>query len=116
MPQANAELKCRMAWISIARRYGACGLRSVGRHIARSYRFDSQSIFSQLRQPLFTVCGYSSPTGTWFPEEESVNDSLKSAATTHLKVVCLSLIVSIIVIVAAIAAPGTLTSAAWSMP
>ncbi len=46
-----------------------------------------------------------------------MNHSLKSAdPTTRLKVVCLSLIVPIIVIVAALAAPGTLTSAAWSMP
>jgi hypothetical protein len=46
-----------------------------------------------------------------------VNHSLRSAdATTHLNVLCLSPIVSIIVIVAALAVPGTLMSAAWSMP
>jgi hypothetical protein len=45
-----------------------------------------------------------------------VHHSLRSAdSTIHLKVVCLSLIVSIMVVVAALGASATLTSAAWSM-
>jgi hypothetical protein len=45
-----------------------------------------------------------------------VNHSLRSAhSATHLKVVCLPLIMSIMVVVAALGASATLTSAAWSM-
>jgi hypothetical protein len=45
-----------------------------------------------------------------------VNYSLRSAdSATHLRVVCLSLIVSIMVVVAALGASATLTSAAWSV-
>jgi hypothetical protein len=43
-----------MASISIARRYGARSFGN-GKNIARGYRLDSQSIFSQLSQPLFTA-------------------------------------------------------------
>jgi hypothetical protein len=49
------------------------------------------------------------------PEEDAVNHSLRSAdATTHLKVVCVSLIASIIVVVAALAAHATPVSIVWS--
>ena len=45
------------------------------------------------------------------------NNSLRTAdPTTHLKVVCFSLIGSIIIVVAALVAPATMTSAAWGMP
>ena len=46
------------------------------------------------------------------------NNSLSnlSTPTTHLKVVCLSLIGSIIIVVAALVAPATMTFAAWGMP
>lgn len=45
-----------------------------------------------------------------------MNHSLRSAdATTHLKVVCLFKVVCPS-LVAVLTAPGTLTSASWSMP
>ena len=55
MERGSAELKYRMASISIARRYGALRPWVRGGRIARGYRLDSQSIFSKLRRPLFTA-------------------------------------------------------------
>jgi len=49
------------------------------------------------------------------PEEDAVNHSLRSAdAATHLKIVCVSLIASIIVVAAALAAHATPMSIVWS--
>lgn len=63
-----------MASISIASRYGACGL--VSARIADGYRLDSKLIFSQLARPLFTGAHANRVRGSL--KEQPVNQSLRA--------------------------------------